>query len=205
MTREVSEYVTRELSRETWPDLERLFKKPGIGDASWCWCTFHHTARFTKENTPRTRKERAVKNHREKSELVHKGQSHGILVYTKGGEPVGWCQYGSREELPRLDHSRNYRKLAIKDRGGTFWRITCFVVDKKYRKRGVASAALDAVLETIRKRGGGLVEAYPVSKTDQGPGYMYSGRVTMFQKAGFRTVTGLGTGRTSTVVMQRVI
>jgi ribosomal protein S18 acetylase RimI-like enzyme len=203
MSSGVASYTTKELSRKTWPDLEKLFTRPGIGDAWWCWCTFHHTARFTRENTPRTRGVRAARNRQEKKQLVEKREAHGILVYAKD-EPVGWCQYGRREELPRVDHSRNYRNFEAAG-DGSFWRITCFVVDKNYRRRGVASAGLKAALEAIGKKGGGVVEAYPVSRTDQGPGYMYTGRVSMFAKAGFKMVTRLGTGRTSTVVMRRTI
>ena len=153
---------------------------------------------------PKTRAEWAVKNRREKRELVEKGCAHGILVYA-GEEPVGWCQYGSREELPRVDSSPRYRRLGLEDGGERLWRITCFVVDKKYRRRGLAGAGLRAALEAIKKKGGGLVEAYPVSKTDQGSNYMYCGTVPMFQKAGFRTITPLATGRTDTVVMRRKI
>ncbi len=102
-----------------------------------------------------------MRNRREKRELVDKGYSHGILVYAKG-EPVGWCQYGPKEELPRFDNSRNYRGLGPERGKEKLWRITCFVVDKKYRKRGAASAALKAALEAIRKKGGGLVEAFPL-------------------------------------------
>ena len=179
--------------------------KPGNGDCWWCWCTFHHTDRYTSRNTPRTRAERAVKNRREKRELVEKGQAHGILVYSKDGEPVGWCQYGSGEELPRVDNNRNYRNIASKKVSKRFWRITCFVVDKRYRRQGVASAALKATLEAIRKKGGGIVEAYPVSKTDKGPGYMYTGRLSMFENAGFKTVAPFGTGRTTTLVVRRTV
>ena len=85
------------------------------------------------------------------------------------------------------------------------WRITCFVVDKEYRGRGVAVAGLRAALEAIRKKGGGLVEAYPVSKTDQGSNYIYCGTVSMFEKAGFTTMAPLATGRTATVVMRKTI
>ncbi len=153
-----------------------------------------------------TRAERAVRNRREKRELVDKGYSHGILVYAKG-EPVGWCQYGPREELPCTDNSPKYRKLALEDGRDKdkLWRITCFVVDKKYRRRGVASAALEAALEAIRNKGGGLIEACPVNKTDQGSNYLYPGTVTMFEKAGFKSVAPFGNGRTTTVVMQRTI
>lgn len=166
----------------------------------------HHRSQSLPENKRlRTRVESAVRSRREKRELVDKGYSHGILVYAKG-EPIGWCQYGPREELPRIDNSPKYRKLALEDGKDKLWRITCFVVDKNYRRRGVASAALKAALEAIRnKGGGGLIEAYPVSKTDQGSNYLYPGTVTMFEKAGFKLVAPFGNGRTSTVVMRRTI
>src|SRR5438876_212921 len=77
-----------------------------------------------------------------------------------------WRQNGTRDELPRVDHSRHYQNIAS-DEKKRLWRITCFVVDKNYRKSGVAGTALAAALESIRKKGGGLVEAIPVSKTDQ--------------------------------------
>jgi len=166
---------------------------------------YHQRPRSSPEiKQPRTRAERAVKNRQEKRELVENGCAHGVLVYAKG-EPVGWCQWGSREELPHIDSSPRYRRLGLEDDGHRLWRITCFVVDKQYRRRGVASAALKEALEAIRKRGGGLVEAYPVSETDQGSNYVYSGTVTMFEKAGFKTIAPFGTGRTATVVMQRTI
>jgi len=69
----------------------------------------------------------------------------------------------------------------------------------------MAGAGLRAALEAIRKKGGGLVEAYPVSKTDQGSNYVYCGTVSMFEKAGFKTTALLATGRTSTVVMRKTI
>jgi GNAT superfamily N-acetyltransferase len=104
-----------------------------------------------------------VRNRREKRELVDSGHSHGILVYANG-EPVGWCQYGPKEELPRINNSRKYRGLATEAGAQRLWRITCFAVLKNYRKRGVASVALKAALEAIRKKGGGLVEAYAITR-----------------------------------------
>jgi len=203
---EVPEHTSKELTTKTWPDLARLFEKPGIGDAWWCLCTHHHVASYsTPENQqPRTRAERAVRNRRKKEKLVKKGQAHGVIVYANR-EPVGWCQYGPREELPRVDHTRNYRNLGPKDKMEKLWRITCFVVDENYRKSGVAGTALKAALESIRNRGGGLVEAIPVSKTDQGPGYMYTGTVSMFENAGFKIIAPLASGRTATVVMRKTI
>jgi len=201
------EYSTKELSIRTWPDFEKLFRKQEVvGDGWWCWCTFHHVTSFSlSENAqPRTRAEGAVRNRQRKKELVEKSCAHGILVY-EGREPVGWTQFGTSDELPRMDNTRNYRRLNLGNSGEKLWRITCFVVDKAYRRRGVASAGLRAALEAIKKKGGGLVEAYPVGRTDQGSNYIYCGTVSMFEKAGFKTIASLATGRTATVVMQRTI
>ena len=200
-------FSTRELSPETWPDFEKLFRKRGlVGDGWWCWCTFHHTASFStpEQQQPRTRNERANVNQERKKKLVMTGCAHGILVYANG-EPVGWCQYGPKEELPRADNTQRYQKLALENSSKKLWRVTCFVVDSEYRHRGVAKAGLDAALGSIRKSGGGIVEAYPVSESNQGANYHYCGTVSMFMKAGFDTVAPYAQGRTSTVVVRKSI
>ena len=153
-------YTTKELTRKTWPDFERFFSQGNGWD--FCWCMHFQPPRTLPRNKWRlTRAERGVRNHREKKELVKEGRAHGILVYANG-EPVGWCQYGPQEELPRIDNERNYRALAAEDRAKELGRITCFVTDKKHRRSGVATAALKAALEAIRKKGGSLVEVYPI-------------------------------------------
>ena len=202
-------YSSRELSDKTWPDFEKLFGKQGlVGDGWWCWCTFHHVSSFSlpENQQPPTRAERAKLNREKKKKLVTTSCAHGILGYARE-VPVGWCQFGPREELPRMDNTTKYRKLAlaIDNDSERLWRITCFVVDNKYRRRGVASFGLKAALEAIKKKGGGIVEAYPVRKTDQGANYIYCGTVSMFEKAGFKTVAPLAQGRTSTVVMRRTV
>lgn len=155
-------YTTKELSKETWPDFARLFS--GGGGWDFCWrMHFQRAYASSKDNRLTTRKNkilqtraaRSVRNRREKKRLVEQGVAHGILVYAHG-EPVGWCQYGPREELPRIDNYRKYRALASGRATERLWRITCFVVDRKVRRRGIARAALRAALDAIRKKGGGL-------------------------------------------------
>jgi len=129
---------------------------------------------------------------------VEQGRSHGILVYSHG-EPVGWCQYGLAQELHRVDNNPKYRKLlTASDR--TLWRITCFVVHKKYRRRGIARTALKAALTAIQKQGGGLVEAYPIKRW--GAYAEYRGTVSMFEREGFQIVAPLGE---SNVLMRRML
>ncbi|HEY2547563.1 MAG TPA: GNAT family N-acetyltransferase [Candidatus Acidoferrum sp.] len=165
---------------------------------------FHRPCSLPKSKWLPTRAERAVRNRREKKKLVDKGRSHGILVYANE-EPVGWCQYGLKEELPRIDNSSNYRKLAPEDSAEKLWLITCFVVDKKHRKRGVASTALQVALEAIEKKSGGVVEAYPIASWQSRAFGNESthGTVSMFQNAGFKVVATLSKTVFSTHVLMR--
>jgi hypothetical protein len=71
---------------------------------------------------------------------------------------VAWCEYGTREELPNINHRKEYD--AELDRLPDY-RITCFFVDRRYRRKGVAAVALRGALDLIAQSSGGVVEAYP--------------------------------------------
>lgn len=196
-------YRTSELSVATWPDFERLFSRGNGWDH--CWCVAFQRAHSERVNT---RAEAGVRNHQYKRKLVEQGRAHGILVYADG-EPVGWCQYGPRNELPISD-------TADAEPG---WRVTCFVVDKRHRRKGVAGLALRAALEAIGRRGGGCVEARPIAAWTHGPtgstnvvvvegvepvapahgsfgNVSTCGTVSMFENEGFEAVAVVG-GRPS--------
>ncbi len=193
-----SAFTVRELGPSTWNDFEALFAKHN-GVWGGCWCMYYHSqGAFLLGG-----RMRASRNKQHKHALVSEGKSHGIIAYYNG-TPVGWCQYGTREELPRLDASRTYLRLGLKEsRKRKLWRITCFFVHRDYRGRGAAGFALKAALSAIRKQGGGIVEAYPLEtlkdvprKTDRGKAsFMWSGTVAMFKKAGFKVVAPLGKTR----------
>jgi GNAT superfamily N-acetyltransferase len=199
MSPEALQYSTKELTKRTLPDFERLFETHPAPGAFLCWCMYHHRAGSSTVKKGDSRAEIAASNRLRKRGLVENGLSHGILVYANG-EPVGWCQYGLMEELPRIANDPSYRKLPREGNAKKLWRITCFTVDKKYRRRGVASAALKGALQAIRKKGGGLVEAYPIKRW--GAYREYLGTVPMFRKEGFKIVAPLGR---SNVVMQRIV
>lgn len=198
-----SAFWTKELSAGTWSDFERLFSQGNGWDHCQCM-HFHRVRSLPKSEWLPTRAARAVRNRRQKTALVEQGCSHGILVYADGG-PVGWCQYGRKEELPRIDNHRNYKHLAHAEAGKNPWRITCFVVLKKYRRRGVATAALNAALQSIKQQGGGVVEAYPITRweTRAFGNESTHGTFSMFMKAGFKSVLPFGSTRFSTHVLVR--
>jgi len=134
-------YSVRELSVRTFSDFETLAIKQG-----GCWCIFYQRANPLRPGT--TSEEWKRRNRSDKRALVRSGRSHAILVY-EGRTPIGWCQYGGQEELPRIDARRTYRKVAPRVGVKKLWRITCFFVDPKYRGRGVAKFALRAALDSI--------------------------------------------------------
>ena len=190
-------YTAKELSSRTWRDFERLFRKPG--EWSNCQCMwFHRDGPRPKEEVENlTSKERNEKNFRNQRDLVRTGRSRGILVYSNG-DPIGWCQYGLKEEFPRIDKGSKYRGIPLVGANEKLWRITCFCVDKKHRKHGVAKAGLHAAMGSIRKKGGGVVEAYPTTRKEGLA--LHRGTASMFKKEGFNVVIPLGT---SNLVVRR--
>ena len=189
-------FTTRELSPGTLADFEALAAKQGN-----CWCMFYQRAKPLRGKMAGV--ERKRRNAEDKRTLVREGRAHAILVYERG-TPVGWCQYGGREELPRIDAGRSYRKVDPPPGSKPLWRITCFFVDREHRGKGVAEIALRAALGSIQRQGGGLVEAYPVVSTKMAavPEWRWFGTPGMFRRNGFRTVVPLGT---SLVLMRRTI
>jgi len=90
------------------------------------------------------------------------------------------------------------------------------VVDREHRRCGVAVAALRAALESIKKKGGGLVEAYPLIDWDKlrrseirrrgrAPSFgnvSTHGTVSMFERQGFKAVAPFGIFN---VLMRRMV
>ncbi|HZD12361.1 MAG TPA: GNAT family N-acetyltransferase [Candidatus Binatus sp.] len=190
-------FILKELGPETWTDFAKLASKQGQ-----CWCMFYQRPRpLHKGKVPADQRGRV--NRLDKQRLVRKGLAHAVLVYDEDNA-IGWCQYGPKQELPRIDAGRFYRKLEPVREQENLWRITCFFVDKDYRGTGVAKLALRGALDSIREQGGGIVEAYPVvsRKMIAVPEWRWFGTRSMFEKVGFKPVTQLGT---SMLLMRRRI
>ncbi len=175
-------FQVRPLDELTWPDFARLVERHN-GVWGGCWCMGFHAEGVGHTKT-------AAQNRAEKECRVREGRAHAALVYD-GSTCVGWCQFGPTEELPRIKHRRAYLEGlgALPD-----WRITCFFVDSRYRRRGVASFALGGALEEIARLGGGTVESYPedVEGRSVSGSFLYNGTVSMFESHGFERIRRLG-------------
>ena len=161
---------------ERWSDVVTIMG--GNGDRG-CWC-----------QAPRGRSvgygqsEPGARRQALQSQLDEEPPA-GVLAYVEG-EVAGWCGFGPRPNLPRLVRSRTIPKVDDLP----VWSIVCFLVRVGYRRRGVAAALLDGVVDFARRSGAPGVEAYPIDpqggRVDVGFGYV--GVTPMFEKAGFRRV-----------------
>ena len=178
----MARFVVKALDADTWSDFARLVD---ANNGVWggCWCMWYHGADAAGDDSPEAKREA-------KACRVREGRAHAALVYD-GENCVGWCQFGSPEELPRIHNQRAY--LAT-DPVLPDWRITCFFVGKGYRGQGVAAAALEGAIQQIRRLGGGRIEAYP-DLTEGGKtsaAFLFNGAVSMFERCGFERARQIG-------------
>jgi GNAT superfamily N-acetyltransferase len=171
----VTEFTIRPLLPTTWEAFAALAAKHN-GVWNGCWCTWFHPACAEKGVGPEG-------NRAYKERLVHAGQAHAALVFVED-RAIAWCEYGSPQELPLIYHRKEY------DAGLDHlpdYRITCFFVDKDYRRQGVAAVALRGALNLIAKAGGGVVEGYPQDTRGKRISalFLYNGTRTLFEQAGF--------------------
>ncbi|WP_410791234.1 GNAT family N-acetyltransferase [Kribbella sp. C-35] len=169
-----SSLAVRPLTPETWPAFAELVE---ANNGVWggCWCMGFHV----KLGKGRT----AAQNRAEKEELVRERRTHAALVFDDE-RCLGWCQFGSPEELPEIKSKRLYEKSldVLPD-----WRITCFFTGKGLRGRGVAHAALGGALTEIATLGGGVVEGYPEETDDRkvAGSFLHTGPMAAFESHGF--------------------
>jgi GNAT superfamily N-acetyltransferase len=168
------ELAVKPLDVDTWPGFARLVEDNN-GVWGGCWCMGFHV-RLGQDRT-------AAQNRSEKEQLVREGRAHAALVFD-GDRCLGWCQFGSPEELPEVKSRRRYEKelTELPD-----WRITCFFTGKGLRGRGVADAALGGAVEQIAALGGGLVEGYPEETDDRtvSGSFLHTGPMAAFERHGF--------------------
>lgn len=180
----------RELGTETWPDFVRIMDKHN-GVWGGCWCVAFHPK-------PGGSNQTAASNRAYKERLVRANSAHAALVYGEA-DIVGWCQFGSPAELPA--RMGGFRKLG---EAPPDWRITCFFVDRDWRKQGVAEAALAGALRMIAANGGGTVDGYPIATRGKpySSSFLFGGTESMFGEAGFKPIGALGTSK---LVMRKVV
>ncbi len=171
----MAEYAVKPLGPDTWDAFAELVERHN-GVWGGCWCLAFHPK--TPDMGQSVEGNRLVKER-----LVSEGQAHAALVFDED-RAVGWCQFGSPEELPRIYHRKEYEAGLVEPAD---YRLTCFFVDRDYRRASVSAVALDGALDLIAQAGGGLVEAFPQDTQGKkvSASFLYNGTRSLFEQAGF--------------------
>lgn len=167
------------LTADRFPDLATLFEQGG--DPKWCWCaSFRIRGSGWSNTTPQAN--RAILASAVTDDATQ-GRAPGLVAY-EDGQAVGWVSLAPREDFERLAHAR---VLAPLD-DTPVWSIVCFVVGRRSRGKGVATALLDAAIAYAGDHGATRLEAYPVELPDRGripSANAYGGTLGMYERAGF--------------------
>lgn len=163
------------VTAECWKDLEELFGERGACGGCWCMAWRKPRAQFQRD--------KGKGNRASLRALVKKGPPPGVLAY-HDGRPVGWCAVAPRREYTVLETSRVLRPVD----DAPVWSVSCFFVARPYRRQGVSVALLKAAIDIVKRRGGTIVEGYPVlPKTVKvADTFAWTGVLDAFLTAGFQ-------------------
>ena len=181
----------------SWADLKAVF---GERDCGRCNCQrFKTRGWFWDQATDEQR--RAQLRDQANCDDPEATSTTGLVAYLRDhGErgsrptPVGWVALEPRTEYPRLlGLPTVWKGRPDEDKADdSVWSVTCFVVRKGYRKRGITYALAAAAVDYARANGARALEAYAML-TQPGKeitwGELHVGARQVFAEAGFTEVS----------------
>jgi len=163
-------------SAARWNDLVEVIGQCAV--ANKCWCAYWYLsnagykAGWGEGN-------RLALQHR-----VEAGEEPGIIAYVDGA-PAAWVSVAPRTRFDRLNRSRHFAPIDDLP----VWAVNCFVVAKRFRRRGLLPVLARAAADFAFARGAPGVEAYPIEPSDKSAaGDLYLGTVKAFRQAGYEEV-----------------
>jgi GNAT superfamily N-acetyltransferase len=174
----------------TWADLRAIF---GAADSGRCNCQYFKTRGWLREQSTEEQR-RAQLRDQTNCDDPDAPSTTGLVAYlNEPRTPVGWVAVEPRTEYPRLlGKPTVWRGRDENKADDGVWSVTCFVVRKGYRKRGLSYALAAATVPYARANGARALEGYAM-RTQPGKeitwGELYVGAVQAFADAGFREVS----------------
>jgi ribosomal protein S18 acetylase RimI-like enzyme len=105
---------------------------------------------------------------------------------------VGWCAVEPRPALARLRYSPVGSATPDPDfDDASVWSVSCFVVPRAFRRRGVGRQLASAAVEYARANGARILEAYAVdtdARSKPPAAELFPGTASMFADVGFTEV-----------------
>jgi len=174
----LSELTFEPLSKKNWPLFVQLFGERGA--CGNCWCMY-----FRLKPQDFVAGKQDGSNKESMKELVWAGKPTGVLgIYE--GQAIGWCAFAPREDFLKLGNSRVHKPIDDEP----VWSVTCFFVDKQFRRMGVSVAMLKGLIEVARRQKVKIIEAYPTIPTQEKlpDSFAWIGLYKSFERAGFKIV-----------------
>jgi GNAT superfamily N-acetyltransferase len=172
----------------SWEDLQAIF---GTADAGQCQCQRFKIRGWIWRDS--TLDERTTMLQDQTACGTPDAPSTSGLVAYVDGTPAGWVAVEPRTAYPKLRGSRVPWTDRSEDKDDdSVWSVTCMVVRKGFRGRGLTYLLARATIDHARARGARALEAYPMF-TQPGRtitwGELHVGPHQAFEEAGFRQVT----------------
>ncbi|HET7839093.1 MAG TPA: GNAT family N-acetyltransferase [Rectinemataceae bacterium] len=171
--------IIKAMRRESASDWFEFFDNRAFADhEDWkgCYCTGFFMPRL--EAYPG----RAIKRKDYAAWLIEHELMKGYLGY-ENGRVVAWCNVNRKSAFPKLKE--------INEGGEEVLSIACFLVEKPYRRRGIAQKLLSRIIKDAKQEGIAIIEAYPRPRAQTEYG-KYRGPFSMYEKNGFKVERVMG-------------
>lgn len=185
----MSAITTSLASPDVWEDIQHALS--GGGDGRSCQCIWPVLSNKDWESTSPESRTTMLQHE------IEVGPPPGLVAYVDG-EAAGWMRIGQRLAQRRLPRTRNIistTRERLDDE--SVWAVSCFVVRKEHRGKGVNAALLDAGIAYARASDARVIEGYPIdtSKMNVPVNDLFHGALSTFLTAGFSEIPSDKPGR----------
>lgn len=185
---EDTQVTFRPANEASWEDLQTVF---GTVDAGQCQCQ-RFKIRGWMWSVSTLDERMAMLQDQTACGTPDSSSTSGLIAYVDG-EPAGWVAVEPRTAYVKLRTSRVPWTDRSEDKDDdSVWSVTCMVVRKGFRGRGLTYQLARATIDHARSRGARALEAYPMF-TQPGKtitwGELHVGPHQAFEEAGFHQVS----------------
>ncbi|WEK60208.1 MAG: GNAT family N-acetyltransferase [Candidatus Microbacterium colombiense] len=183
--------ITTEVATSArWDDVQHALT--GGGDGASCQCIWPMLSNKEWNETTTPQRTEMLRDE------IRDGPPPGIVVYVDG-EAAGWIRIGPRIRQERIARTRMIAAASEEPfDDAAVWAVTCFVVRREHRGKGLNHELVRAAVEFARDAGARLIEAYPVDTAGEKKrtNDLFHGTLGTFRAAGFTATTEMKPGRT---------
>ncbi|WP_336646281.1 GNAT family N-acetyltransferase [Microbacterium sp. USHLN186] len=181
---------------ELWDDVQHALS--GGGDGRSCQCIWPILRNKDWQETTLDERRDMLRAD------ISTGPPPGLVAYVDG-TAAGWIRVGPRTVQQRILHTRAIAAATDEPLDdSSVWSVTCFVIRREHRGRGLSATMLASAVDYARSHGARVLEAYPVdtSTGSHRSNDLFHGTLATFLAAGFTRGPAI---RTTRVLVTRVL